>query len=383
MIYLDYAATTPMSTAAIEAYRQAAERYFGNSSSLHDIGSEARRILDAGRRVIAARLGVPERGLFFTGSGSEASFLTITSLVKASEARKGHLITTRAEHSSVRNTFSWLEEQGYEVTRLSVSREGQVRPEDLRRALREDTLLVSIQHVNPETGAIQPLQKIGEILKDHPARFHSDMVQSFCKLPTSPDEWHLDALSISAHKIHGPKGIGAAWIRPSVPWQPFLAGTTHESGFRPGTVNVPAVAAFAAAVNEAALHAAANLDHVRQLRELLIDKIASRCGDRVKLAADRWSSSPYVAGLVIQGMEGQYAMLECSQQGLAISTGSACQVNEQKPSATLLAMGYTKEEAMGFIRLSFDGQSEQAEVERAADILASVIEKHHASLSPL
>ncbi len=376
MIYLDYAATSPMSQVAIDAYRQAAERFYGNASSLHDAGSDSKNVLDRSRKVIASTLNVSDRGLRFTGSGSEASFLALCSIAEANADKGRHLITTGVEHSSVRNTMNWLEKHGYSVTRLPVNRTGRVEIRELEQALRDDTILVSIQHVNSETGTIQPLKEIGELLSVHQAVFHSDMVQSFCKLPVSPGEWGLQSCSISAHKIHGPKGIGAAYIDPGVSWSPFIADATQENGFRPGTVDTPAAVAFAAAVNDSSTGLEKKLAHVRRLKKLLIDKLESRLGDTVTVEGDPVHTSPYIAGLRLYGMEGQYAMLECSQNGLAISTGSACQINEQKPSPALLAMGRTAEEAMGFIRLSLDSSTTETEIVQAVQILTKVVEKY-------
>ncbi len=376
MIYLDYAATTPMSQSAINAYCQAAEKFYGNSNSLHDIGSNSKGALDGSRKFIASVLNVSERGLRFTGSGSEANFLALYSIAEANTGNGRHLITTPVEHSSVRNVMTWLEKRGFEVTYLPVNKSGRVEISELRYHLRDDTILVSIQHVNSETGTIQPLREIGEILKDHQAVFHSDMVQSFCKLPVSPGDWGVQSCTVSAHKVHGPKGIGAAFIDPSVSWEPFIPETIHENGFRPGTVDTPAAVAFAAAVKERVQDLSIKHSDAKRLKELLINKLEIHLGDRITPEGDPDHSSPYIAGLRLYGMEGQYAMLECSQQGLAISTGSACQVNEQKPSRTLMAMGRTEEQAMGLIRLSLDTLTTEQEIEKAVDILHDVVQKY-------
>jgi cysteine desulfurase len=376
MIYLDNAATTPMSPAAIDAYRQAAVRFYGNPSSLHDIGSDSSGALDGSRKVIASLLNVSERGLRFTGSGSEANFLTLYSIAEANIENGRHLITTPGEHSSVRNTMTWLEDRGFEISYVPVNTTGIVDIDELKKALREDTILVSIQHVNSETGTIQPLKEIGDVLSNHQAVFHSDMVQSFCKLPVNPIDWGVQSCSVSAHKVHGPKGLGGAYIDPSVSWTPFIPDTIHEKGFRPGTVDTPAIVAFASAAKERF----SDMDNKRatadRLKTLLIDLLDTHLKDRITLEGDPDYSSPYIAGLRLYGMEGQYAMLECSQHGLAISTGSACQVNEQKPSRTLMAMGRSEEEAMGLIRLSMDTQTTEQQIRQAVKILTDVVEKY-------
>lgn len=383
MIYLDYAATTPMSKAAIDAYQQAAQHYFGNPSSLHDPGSEAERILNASREQIGSVLQVPDRRIYFAGSGSEATFLSIVSIAKAYRKQGNHLITTQVEHSSVKNTFSWLESHGYEVTRLPVNRSGLIEMDVLKKSLRKDTILVSVQQVNSETGTIQPLSEIGNLLSRHQAIFHSDMVQGFCKIPVDLNESNIDSITISAHKIHGPKGIGAAYIHPDVLWDPFIPDTTHEKGFRPGTIDVPAAAAFASAVIDANEKKELNLNIVSKLNQQLIEKLKSENGGSIQVEGVPGISSPYIIGLRIEGMEGQYAMLECSQHGLAISTGSACRANEQKPSAALIAMGRSADEAMNFIRLSLDPSTSEQEIDHAVKILSEVIRKHYRSLSTL
>ncbi|MEX2574582.1 MAG: IscS subfamily cysteine desulfurase, partial [Balneolaceae bacterium] len=276
----------------------------------------------------------------------------------------------------VSNTFSWLERRGYSVTRLPVNSCGQVELSEISQALRDDTILVSVQHVNSETGSVQPIRMIGKLLSGHQAVFHSDMVQSFCKIPVKPAEWGIQSLSVSAHKIHGPKGLGAAYLDPSVSWSPFIPGSVHENSFRPGTVDVPAVVSFAAAAREADSEKVAILDHVQGLKKTLLSELEKRCKRTVIIQGSPERSSPYITGLSIYGMEGQYVMLECSQRGLAMSTGSACQVNEQKPSPTLLAMGKSEQEARSFIRLSMDRQTTRSEVEEAVEILAGVVEKH-------
>jgi cysteine desulfurase len=376
MIYLDYAATTPMSPTALDAYRQAAVRFFGNSSSLHDIGSDSKGALEGSRKFIASLLDVSDRGLKFTGSGSEANFLALCSIAQANKNNGRHLITSPVEHSSVRNTMNWLEERGFTITVLPVNEFGVIDIDALKKALRKDTILVSIQHVNSETGTIQPMEKIGEILSDHQAIFHSDMVQSFCKIQSSPRDWGVQSFTISGHKVQGPKGIGAAYIDPSVSWTPFIKDTIHENGFRPGTVDTPSAVAFAAAARERFESMENKKLRVKQLKSLLIKNLENKISNRIILEGDPELCSPYIAGLRLFGMEGQYAMLECSQHGLGISTGSACQVNEQKPSKTLLAMGRTEEEAMGLIRLSFDTMTTEQEILKAAEILTEVVEKY-------
>lgn len=377
MIYLDYAATTPMSTSAIEAYRQSAERFFGNSNSLHDEGSKASGALKSSRNLLASILNVEHNGLHFTGSGSEATFLALFGLAMANRENGKHIITSRAEHSSVRNACRWLERHhGFEITKILSLSDGTVDLKQLKSSLRPDTVLVSIQHVNSETGAINPLNKIGAILAGHSAKFHSDCVQSFCKLDIKPAQWNMDSLTISAHKINGPKGLGATYIHPRVRWEPFIHETNQERGFRPGTVDVPSAVAFAAAVQERSKRQVENFKTTKSLKLQFINLLSEQAGNSVHIEADPNRSSPYICGLRVHGMEGQFAMLQCSQKGIAISTGSACQINELKPSASMVAMGYGEEEAKQFVRISFDAETTIEEIEKAATVLSNILKEH-------
>ena len=203
-----------------------------------------------------------------------------------------------AEHSCVRNTCRWLKRHhGFEITEISSGPDGAVNVEQLKNSLRPETALVSIQHINSETGAINPLDKIGKLLADHPAKYHSDCVQSFCKLDIKPADWNLDSLTISAHKVHGPKGFGACYIHPRVRWEPFIPETNQERGFRPGTADVPGVVAFAAAAREQAGEQAGNFERVKNLKSRFIDLLRDKAGNSIHIEADPDHSSPYICGL--------------------------------------------------------------------------------------
>ena len=295
----------------------------------------------------------------------------------ANKSAGKHIITSQAEHSCVRNTCRWLKRHhGFSVTEIPALANGTVDTSKIKQALRPETVLVSIQHVNSETGAVNPLKEIGDLLADHHAKFHSDCVQSFCKLDIQPDAWNLDSISISAHKVHGPKGLGASYIHPRVRWEPFIPETNQERGFRAGTADVPAVVAFATAARELSANRDLNFYKVRSIKENFIQKLQELAGDTIHVEGDPDHNSPYICGIRVRGMEGQFAMLQCSQKGVAISTGSACQINEQKPSSTMLAMGYDDDEAKQFIRFSFDPAITEDDVLKAADILAGILNTH-------
>lgn len=375
MIYLDYAATTPMCREAIQVYDEVAKSYFGNAESLHDYGSTARSLADKARREIAFFIGAEERGLFFTGSGSEANQLAILSLARGNKNRGKHLITTRAEHSCVRNTFGILENEGFEIEYVPVDEKGRVHTGQLESILRSDTLLVSIQHVNSEIGTIQNLNKIGRLLNEKGILFHSDCVQSFGKIPLNASEAHLHSISISAHKIYGPKGVGAAFIKPKVQWKPDVPGTTHERGFRPGTLNTPGIMAFLAAAQRMENHRQSEWEHLHRLKQQFIQGLEALPFE-IALEGDVENGMANIIGFRIVGMEGQYAMLECNRQGLAISTGSACSVGTEKPAASMTALNRDEQSAREFVRVSFGKDTQKEDIDQALQIFEKVLTHH-------
>lgn len=375
MIYLDYAATTPMSKKALDVYSQVASNYFGNPSSLHDSGSTANSILEQSRKTLAEFINGDADGVYFTSGGSESNYLAIHSLLKGSKNRGRHIITTELEHSSVRNTLDDLREKGYEISTVPVDHEGRVDLNALEEAIRPDTILVTIHHGNSEIGTIQDLASIGEILHEHDILFHSDCVQTFGKIMIDVKKMRLDSLSISSHKIYGPKGVGACYVSPNRSWRPVIPNTTHENGFRPGTVNVPGIAAFITAAEEIMPNMIEEQERFAFLRKKLLNG----------LQCDSWSITregpcdnrlEHIIGLCIKGIEGQYVMLECNRYGIAISTGSACAVGLQKPSKTLLAIGKSKEQAKQYVRLSFGKMTTEQEIDKTVNIFKTILNKH-------
>lgn len=372
MIYLDYAATTPMSEVALDVFIQASKNFYGNASSLHDIGSTAANLLEASRRQLAKRLNCEQNGIYFTSGGSESSILAITSLIEAHKEKGNHLITTKCEHASIYHLFQKLEKNRFEVTYLPVDEYGMVSLDVLKQAIKKTTILASIQHANSEIGTVQPIKKIGEILHKKKVIFHCDAVQSFGKLPIDVKEMNIDSLSLSGHKIYGPKGVGAVYINPKLKWHPQLPGTIHESGFRPGTVNVPGIASFVTAADDICENMEKEGKRLSALREELINYLTASPAAKIMVEGSSVSRLPNILGLRIVGMEGQYVMLECNRYGLAISTGSACSVGMQAPSRTMKAIGRTDEEAMSFIRLSLGKNTTRDDIIRTAEIFEEI-----------
>ncbi|EMI10567.1 IscS subfamily cysteine desulfurase [Anoxybacillus gonensis] len=368
MIYLDYAATTPMSEEALAVYVQSARTYFGNASSLHDVGTAANELLTICRKQLTQLIRGEEKGIYFTSGGTEANVLAIRSLAYAHRHKGKHIITSSVEHASVHAVCAQLEQEGFTVTYVPVDRFGQVDIGALERALTDETILVSIQHANSEIGTIQPLQQIGELLKEKQIIFHSDCVQTFGKIPIDVKQLHLDSISIASHKIYGPKGVGAVYINPRVRWHMWLPNTTHEGGFRPGTVNVPGIASFTTAAIEAEKKRETVQQHMNELRRYFVEQIAKKQLS-ITVFEHPTDQLPHIVGCLVHGFEGQYVMLHCNRHGIAISTGSACQVGKQAPSKTMIAIGKEEDEAKQFIRLSFGMHTTKSEVEEVVSVL--------------
>lgn len=312
MIYLDYAATTPICEEALTVYQKLSMDMYGNASSLHDAGGKAKHILEYCREKIANIIGGEASGIYFTSGGTESNFLAIQSLLNGLPKTKRHFITTAMEHQSIHNCAAFLEQQGYDVTVIEPNEYGLITEEILLTHIRPETGLVSIQHANSETGIIQPIQHLSSYLHNKGILLHCDAVQTFGKIPINTKNLGVDALSMSSHKIHGPKGVGAVYIRPDVPWKPVYPLTTHEYGFRAGTVNVPGIGAFTAAAELIVSEMEKQISRNEALRTYFLDQIRIRSLP-VTLAADTSKAEclPHIIGCFFHSFEGQYVMLEC------------------------------------------------------------------------
>ncbi|PFR15642.1 cysteine desulfurase [Bacillus cereus] len=369
MIYLDYAATTPMSEEALQTYMKAASQYFGNEQSLHDIGGTAASLLQVCRKTFAEMIGGKKQGVFFTSGGSESNYLAIQSLLNA--RTKKHIITTPMEHASIRSYFQSLKSKGYTITEIPVDKNGLLCLVDLEAAITEDTVLASIQHGNSEIGTVQNITEIGALLKKYNILFHTDCVQTFGKLPIHVFEMGIDSLSVSAHKIYGPKGVGACYINPQSRWEQVFPGTSHEKGFRPGTVNVPGIASFLTAAENILKTQWEESLRFKELRSYFLGQIQTLPLE-IEVEGHSTSCLPHIVGVTIKGIEGQYTMLECNRHGIAISTGSACQVGKQEPSKTMLAIGKTYEEAKQYVRFSFGQQTTKDQIDTTIHALHTI-----------
>ncbi|MDQ0254178.1 cysteine desulfurase [Evansella vedderi] len=375
MIYLDHAATTPMSQNAVETFVKASTEFFANTNSLHEQGEKSKLLLNQCRKEIANLFHADSQEIFFTSGGSESNLRVLESLYLGNKYRGNHVITTTMEHPSVHSFFHKLENNGVNVTYVGVNNDGQVRLNELEEAIRPDTILASIQHVNSEIGTIQPMQEIGSLLKKHDVIFHSDCVQSFGKIPINVVEFQLDALSISSHKIYGPKGVGAVFLSKNVKWKPADLLTTHESGFRQGTLNTPGIAAFTTAALDMEKEQKANLEYMRELRQLLLEQL-SPISHLIKVEGDIENQLPHIIGMGIHGLEGQYMLLTLDRHGICISTGSACQSEKLEPSIAMKALHRTSQEAKRFFRISMGIHNTREDIlETATRIVNCVYEK--------
>ncbi|ETT84219.1 IscS subfamily cysteine desulfurase [Viridibacillus sp. FSL R5-0477] len=369
MHYFDYAATTPLHPSAAHVYGELSQLCYGNTSSLHEVGTEAQNMLSFCREELAKMLGVDSAGVYFTAGGTESNLLSIISLAKANRHKGNHIITTMGEHPSIDSALEYLKEDGFIVTTIPFTKEGIVNLELFENALTSETVLASIQHVNPEIGTIQPLNKIAEILKERAILLHSDCVQSFGKIDLKSIGSIVDGLTISSHKVYGPKGVGATYIHPRHRLVPVFPGLVHESGFRGGTVNVPGIAAFTTAADHLL-----KIEHQdKSFRDAFLNKIQKHHElFTIYQSCNRDLQFQNIIGLGVRNVEGQLIMLELNRLGFAISTGSACQVGKQHTSKAMMALQVPSQQAREFIRISFGQDTTLDSVKKLADRLIEI-----------
>lgn len=365
MKYFDYAATTSLDPDAASTYVEVACKYFGNSNSLHDMGDTASRIVENCRDEWGRLINVDKNGIYFTSGGTESNFLILHSLLMGTKKEGKHLITSTAEHASIHSAMHVLADKGYEITYLPLSKTGLIDTRLLEETIRPDTVLVSIQHVNSEIGAIQPIKEISTICKRYHILFHSDMVQSFGKIEVKEVTPYVDALSLSSHKFYGPKGVGIAYINPNVPWIPIVLNGSHENGFRSGTVNTAGIASMTVAAQKACSTISKNETKLSKFRKLFT-KMIPKESVTIFECTDQY---PGIIGLRAKGIEGQWLMLECNRRGFAISTGSACQIGKQAPSKTMEAFGLAVQEAKEFVRISMGKDTKEDDVRDLANTI--------------
>ena len=362
-VYADNAATTKLSPAAKEAMLPYFDEIYGNPSTLYTLGQEAAEHLLACRTEIAQLIGAADpREIVFTSGGSEADNQAIISAAR-NGARKGkkHLISTKFEHHAVLHTLDKLRREGFDVTLLDVHENGVVRVEDVAAAIREDTALVSVMFANNEIGTIQPIQAIGALCRERGIPFHTDAVQAIGHVPVDVQAMNIDLLSCSAHKFHGPRGVGFLYAKRGIPLTNIIEGGAQERGKRGGTENTPAIAGMAAALREAVEHMAENTEKVTRLRETLIAGLSTI--EHARLNGDRAQRVPGTVNFCFEGIEGESLLLLLDRKGIAASSGSACTSGSLDPSHVLLAIGRPHEVAHGSLRLTICEDNTEEEID--------------------
>lgn len=372
MIYLDNAATTRTAPEVVEAMLPYFTEYYGNAGSIYGLAGESRKALLRARETIAGTLGAEANEIYFTAGGSESDNWALKAVFEAWQDKGRHIITSRIEHHAVLHTCEYLEKMGARVTYLDVDSEGLVDPGQLERAIRPDTILISVMAANNEVGTIQPVKEIGEIAAAHGILFHTDAVQAYGHLPLAVQECHIDLLSASAHKFNGPKGAGFLYVGKKAGIRSFIHGGQQERGRRAGTENVPGIVGMAAAARRAHEHMEERAQKERMLRDYLIGRIETEIPD-VALNGHRTKRLPNNVNFSFADMEGETMLIMLDMAQICASAGSACTSGAVDPSHVLLAMGLSKERARGSLRLTLSEENTREELDTVVEELARIV----------
>lgn len=375
-VYLDNSASTKIAPEVLETMLPYFTEQFGNASSIHSFGQQAKGAMDEARRQVASLVGADFNEIIFLSGGTEADNLAIRGVAESYHSKGNHIITSEFEHPAVRNTCASLEKQGFKVTYLPVYENGLVRVEDLKSAITDTTILVSIMQANNEIGTLQPIKEIGAIIKEARLRqknlfFHTDAVQSVGKIPIDVKSLGVDLLSLSGHKIHGPKGVGALYLRKGVRLTSQLTGGRHERERRAGTENIPAIVGLGCA----AQMAKANLENFQKTKLLrdYFEEEVTKLVEEIKFNGDRDSRLPNISNVSFSYIEGEALLIALDLKGVAISTGSACSSGSTEPSPVLVAMGLSKEMVRGSIRFSLSRYTTKQEIDYLLKVLPEVV----------
>lgn len=378
MIYADHSATCAVKPEVLKKMMPFFESEFGNPSSLYVFAYSAKRAVEEARALVADVIGAKSREIFFTSCGSESDNWAIRGV--AEKFGKGHIITSQIEHPAVINTCKYLEKKGFSVTYLPVDEKGSVSVDDLKSAIKEDTILITIMTANNEIGTIQPIAEIGKIAREKKILFHTDAVQAYGHIPMNVDEMNIDLLSLSGHKIGAPKGIGALYIRTGIKIDPLICGGGQERGRRAGTENVPYIAGLGEAARLAKENMEDEIKRLSQMRDRLIERVLKI--PYTRLTGDPKNRLPGLCSIVIEGIEGEALLLNMWNEGICASSGSACSSGSLDPSHVLLAIGLPHHIAHGSLRLSLGDQNETGDEIKIAEAVERVAEKLRA-MSPV
>ncbi len=381
LVYLDHAATTPVHPEVAEAMRRCLLEVWGNPSSLHARGREARLAVEEARAQVAALVGAEPREILFTSGGTEADNLAVLGVARQRRGKGNHVITSAVEHHAVLHACEALAREGFRVTVLPVDEHGLVDPDDLRRALTDDTVLVSVMLANNEVGTIQPIRELAAVARERGVPFHTDAVQAAGQIPVDVRELGVDLLSLSGHKFYGPKGVGALYVRRGLRLDPLLYGGGQERRLRPGTENVPGIVGLGKAAELARQELEARAAHARALRDRLLAGLLERVPDLV-LNGHPERRLPNNLNVSILGVEAESVLLNLDLKGVAASSGSACSAGSVEPSHVLKAMGLPEERTHGALRLTLGRGNTEEDVDYVLEVLPPIVEKLR-RLSPL
>ncbi len=381
LIYLDNAATTKTAPEVVEAMLPYFTEMYGNPSSVYEFSQKSKEAITEARETIAKSLGAKTEEIYFTAGGSESDNWAMKAAAEAYKKKGNHIITSKIEHHAVLHTGDWLEKQGYEVTYLDVDENGTVKLEELKKAIRPTTILISIMFANNEIGTVQPIKEIGAIAKEHGILFHTDAVQAFGQLPINVDELNIDMLSSSAHKLNGPKGIGFLYIRKGVKIRSFVHGGAQERKRRAGTENVPGIVGYGAAVERAMRTMNERTAKERELRDYLIDRVLKEV-PYTRLNGHRTNRLPNNANFSFQFIEGESLLIMLDMDGICGSSGSACTSGSLDPSHVLLAIGLPHEIAHGSLRLTLSEETTKEELDYVVESIKKIVNKLR-GMSPL
>ena len=372
-VYLDYAATTPLDPRVFDVMKPYFLKQYGNTMSLHRFGQEAKSALEESRGILANFMNADSSEVIFTGSATESDNLAIKGIAFANKDKGKHIIVSAIEHHAVLEPAKWLEKQGFEITYLPVDRYGLVDPKQVENAIRKDTILVSVMHANNEIGTIEPIEEIGKICSEHDVLFHTDATQSFGKIPIDVKKMNIDLLTANAHKMYGPKGVGALFIRKGVRIEPLIHGGGHEFGLRSSTVDVPSIVGFGAAVKLRKKEMEAEAKMLTKLRDRLIKGTLKI--EHSHLNGHPTKRLPNNTNFWFAFIEGESLVLQLDSYGIAGSTGSACSSESLEPSHVLMAIGLKHEGAHGSLRLTLGKWTTKKDIDYTLEVLPKAVER--------